>query len=95
MLDAVFVEDMVPDKHSVPPNSVFVQCWTLRNVGATVWPAGCSVRFVGGDNMLNVDNTKPASFGEVSQASSSSVQSHPVAIGAFGPLPRFAQGAQS
>merc|ERR1711881_524604 len=28
------------------------QVWTLQNNGRVAWPAGCSVRYTGGDNML-------------------------------------------
>ncbi|KIW07546.1 uncharacterized protein PV09_01505 [Verruconis gallopava] len=51
-LNAVFVRETVPDGTLIGANSVFTQVWTLRNSGQAAWPAGCSVRYTGGDNML-------------------------------------------
>ncbi|KAG9627356.1 hypothetical protein KCU64_g18337, partial [Aureobasidium melanogenum] len=41
--------------------------------GPLSWPAGCSVRFVGGDNMLNIDNTHIAAASDIAEASESNV----------------------
>lgn len=51
-LNAVFVRETVPDGTVVNPDLTFTQVWTLRNSGPAAWPAGCSVRYTGGDNML-------------------------------------------
>ncbi|KAI4748006.1 hypothetical protein E4T50_01708 [Aureobasidium sp. EXF-12298] len=71
--EAVFVADRVPDGTVIAPNARFVQSWTLRNPGPFSWPAGCSVRFVGGDNMLNIDNTRVAAASDIAEASESNV----------------------
>lgn len=59
-LNAHFVQDTITDGTGMLPNQRFVQTWTLRNPGPHAWPAGCSVRYVGGDNMLCVkDSSSP------------------------------------
>lgn len=70
-LVAHFVRDAVADGTIMTPNSVFEQTWYLRNGGKTSWPAGCSVRFVGGDNMCAVDPDHPASVHELVSAAES------------------------
>ncbi|QSZ36491.1 hypothetical protein DSL72_006371 [Monilinia vaccinii-corymbosi] len=70
-LVAHFVRDAVADGTIMTSNSVFEQTWYLRNGGKTSWPAGCSVRFVGGDNMCAVDPDHPASVHELVSASES------------------------
>ncbi|KAJ8066908.1 hypothetical protein OCU04_004293 [Sclerotinia nivalis] len=70
-LIAHFVRDAVADGTIMTPNSVFEQTWYLRNGGKTSWPAGCSVRFVGGDNMCAVDPEHPASVHELVSAAES------------------------
>ncbi|KAF7870556.1 hypothetical protein EAF04_004300 [Stromatinia cepivora] len=70
-LVAHFVHDAVADGTIMTPNSVFEQTWYLRNGGKTSWPAGCSVRFVGGDNMCAVDPEHPASVHELVSAAES------------------------
>lgn len=60
-LDAEFLRDTIPDGTALPPNMEFTQTWTLYNPGPATWPKGCSVRFVGGDGMFNVDTTHPMS----------------------------------
>ncbi|KAK6599853.1 zz type zinc finger domain-containing protein [Botrytis cinerea] len=70
-LVAHFVRDAVADGTIMTPNSVFEQTWYLRNGGKTSWPAGCSVRFVGGDNMCAVDPEHPASVHELVSAAES------------------------
>ncbi|KAI1107168.1 hypothetical protein F4804DRAFT_243677 [Jackrogersella minutella] len=72
-LDAVFLHDMVADGTVLPPNHTFSQVWVLRNEGTTAWPAGCSVKFVGGDYMGAVDPTHPAGIHELVSASESTV----------------------
>ncbi|TVY28460.1 Next to BRCA1 gene 1 protein [Lachnellula hyalina] len=70
-LVAHFVRDVIADGTILPPNSVFEQTWYLRNGGNTSWPAGCSVKFVGGDNMCAVDPAHPASVHELVSAAES------------------------
>jgi next-to-BRCA1 protein 1 len=80
-LDAHFIRDTIPDGTSIGANLNFVQVWTLRNPGPKSWPAGCSVRHVGGDNMLNLDNTRPLSQSELADASESNVIGRKVEAG--------------
>ncbi|CBY00619.1 hypothetical protein LEMA_P017490.1 [Plenodomus lingam JN3] len=72
-LDGHFVRDTVVDGSKIHAGLQFVQNWTMRNPGPNAWPAGCSVRHVGGDNMLNIDNTRPLSQIELAEASESNV----------------------
>ena len=81
-LQAHYVRDTIADGSLVPSGSQLQQVWVLRNPGPTVWPAGCSVRFVGGDNnMLNVDNNHPSSVRDIGNAIESNVISREVEIG--------------
>jgi len=70
-LIAHFVRDTVPDGTILQANSVFEQTWVMRNDGTTAWPAGCTVKFVGGDNMCAVDPEHPASVHELVSAAES------------------------
>ncbi|KAF2009268.1 hypothetical protein BU24DRAFT_415191 [Aaosphaeria arxii CBS 175.79] len=79
--DAHFIRDTIPDGSKIGAGLNFVQVWTLRNPGPNPWPAGCSVRHVGGDNMLNIDNTRPLSHSELAEASESNVIGRPVESG--------------
>ncbi|KAF4555850.1 Ig-like domain-containing protein [Elsinoe fawcettii] len=72
-LQASFVNDTIPDGIVVRANTRFTQVWTMRNTGSAAWPAGCSVRFVGGDNMLNVGHTDPCSAAAMADATESNV----------------------
>jgi next-to-BRCA1 protein 1 len=69
-LNAVFVRETIPDGTVVNAESLFNQVWTLRNSGPNAWPAGCSVRYTGGDNMLMRETTtsnvidRPVEVGE-------------------------------
>ncbi|KAF2718759.1 hypothetical protein K431DRAFT_287360 [Polychaeton citri CBS 116435] len=81
LLNAQFLKDAIPDGTVVKPNDVLVQVWTLKNPGPYAWPAGCSVRYVGGDNMLNIDNTRIASAAEVAEATESNVIGRGVGVG--------------
>ncbi|KAH8708514.1 hypothetical protein GQ44DRAFT_627843 [Phaeosphaeriaceae sp. PMI808] len=72
-LDAHFIRDTILDGSKINSGLQFVQVWTLQNPGPNAWPAGCSVRHVGGDNMLNIDNTRPLSHAELADASESNV----------------------
>lgn len=80
-LDAHFIRDTVVDGSKICAGQQFVQIWTLRNPGPNAWPAGCSVRHVGGDNMLNIDNTRPLSQAELADASESNLVGAPVQVG--------------
>ena len=80
-LDAHFIRDTIIDSSKICAGQQFVQVWTLRNPGPNAWPAGCSVRHVGGDNMLNIDNTRPLSQAELADASESNVIGAPVHAG--------------
>jgi next-to-BRCA1 protein 1 len=81
LLSAAFVSDSIPDGMAVAPGARFTQIWTLKNDGAYAWPAGCSVRYVGGDNMLNVDNGHPASVTDIAEATESNVVGREVQVG--------------
>ena len=79
ILQAHFLCDATPDGSKIKMGSTFQQVWVLRNPGPHDWPAGCSVRYVGGDNMLNVDNKHPSSVGDIASATESNIINHPVA----------------
>jgi next-to-BRCA1 protein 1 len=73
LLNAHFVQDTIRDGMKLSPETRFTQTWTLINPGPLPWPTGCSVRYVGGDNMLNVDNSHPASVAAIAEATESNV----------------------
>jgi next to BRCA1 gene 1 protein len=70
-LVAVFVRDTVADGTELPPSHGFEQTWYLRNDGDVAWPAGCAVKFVGGDYMGHLDPNQPAGISELVSASES------------------------
>lgn len=72
-LIAVFERDTVVDGTLLPQNHVFEQTWVLRNAGEVPWPAGCSVKFVGGDYMGHIDPNHPARLHDLVSASESTV----------------------
>ena len=80
-LDAHFIRDTIIDGSKIGGGYQFVQIWTLRNPGPKPWPQGCSVRHVGGDNMLNIDNTRPLSHSDLRNASESNVIGRTVEVG--------------
>lgn len=80
-LRAIFVRDTVADGTTLPPSHVFEQTWFMRNSGNQVWPAGCSVKFVGGDNMCAVDPEHPASVRELVSSTESTICHAEVAPG--------------
>jgi next-to-BRCA1 protein 1 len=80
-LRAEFVRETVPDCSVMRLEQSFVQVWTLRNPGPIAWPAGCSVRYTGGDNMLNVDKKNPSSTQELAAATETNVIARPVEVG--------------
>ncbi|CAJ2502828.1 Uu.00g102220.m01.CDS01 [Anthostomella pinea] len=73
-LVAIFKRDTVADGTVMPPNHIFQQTWVLRNEGTTPWPAGCSVKFVGGDYMGSIDPAHPAGIHELVSASESTIR---------------------
>ncbi|MCJ1307655.1 hypothetical protein MMC25_001302 [Agyrium rufum] len=81
ILHAHFLCDATPDGSKIKIGSTFQQVWVMRNPGPNVWPAGCSVRYVGGDNMLNVDNKRPSSVMDLNSATESNVINQPVNVG--------------
>jgi len=64
-LVATFVRDTVQDGTVFGPDHVFEQTWILRNSGKVAWPAGCSVKFVGGEYMGHLDPNHPAATRDV------------------------------
>ena len=80
-LNAHFIRDTIPDGTKVLPGHRFIQVWTLRNPGPHAWPAGCSVRYVGGDNMLNVDDSHPSSATDIAEATETNVIERSVEVG--------------
>ena len=66
--NAHFVKDIIPDGTIIAPGSQFVQAWTLRNPGPHSWPVGCSVCFIGGDGMLDVDPNHPSHITQIRKA---------------------------
>ena len=80
-LDATYVRDTIKDGSAMTPNQRFTQVWTLKNPGPNAWPAGCGVRYVGGDNMLNIEDNQPSSSAEIAQASESNTIGRVVEVG--------------
>lgn len=80
-LEAHFRRDAVADGSKLLPNHQFVQTWIMLNPGPKIWPAGCSVRFIGGDNMLNVDPLHPSSTTDLAKATESNVIGRDVGVG--------------
>ena len=80
-LQAHFVTDATPDGSKIRMGSLFQQVWVLRNPGPIPWPAGCSVCFIGGDNMFNVDDKHPSSVGDIASATESNVIDRMVEVG--------------
>ena len=72
-LSAHYVRDSIPDGSTFAPGARFTQIWMLHNPGPQAWPAGCSVRFVGGDNMLNLEDNHASSAIAVAEATESNV----------------------
>ncbi len=80
-LQAHFICDAVADGSVFAPSIRFEQIWTLRNPGPHAWPAGCSVRFIGGDIMFNVDPNHPSSVSDIVKATESNVINRVVEVG--------------
>ncbi|KAK0651541.1 hypothetical protein B0T16DRAFT_322684 [Cercophora newfieldiana] len=80
-LVAVFVRETIEDGTVFGPDHVFEQTWVLRNEGTGAWPAGCSVKYVGGDYMGHVDSTHPAATEDLESSSESTICYAPIAPG--------------
>ncbi|KAJ5971086.1 Zinc finger ZZ-type [Penicillium vulpinum] len=78
---AFFIRDTITDGTTMAPNTMFRQTWTLYNPGPAAWPAGCDVRFVGGDKMFNVDVCHPSSVESIRSAMESNKLATPVEPG--------------
>ena len=80
-LQAHFIRDTVLDGSVMPPSEQFEQTWTLRNPGPQAWPAGCTVCFIGGDGMLDVDPNHPSHVTQIYKATKSNVIDRAVEVG--------------
>jgi next-to-BRCA1 protein 1 len=80
-LSAIYVKDTVADGTVMPPDHVFEQTWVLRNSGNVAWPAGCAVKYVGGDYMGHVDPKHPVAVQKLVPAFESTVCYAPLAPG--------------
>jgi len=80
-LVAVFVRDTTPDGTLFGPDFLFEQTWVLRNAVKVAWPAGCSVKFVGGDYMGHVDSNHPAATQDIEDSNQSTICHSPVPPG--------------
>ncbi|KAK0727082.1 hypothetical protein B0T26DRAFT_737892 [Lasiosphaeria miniovina] len=78
---AVFVHDTIADGTVFGPDHVFEQTWVLRNEGNVQWPAGCSVKYVGGDWMGHMNPTRPAATEDLESSSESSICYHTILPG--------------
>lgn len=72
-LQALYVNDTITDGSKMVVDNIFEQTWTLYNPGPRTWPVGCSLRYVGGDNMLNVSLEHPSSVDVLTAAMESNV----------------------
>lgn len=80
-LQAHFIRDTVLDGSCIPPGEQFEQTWTLRNPGPHAWPPGCTVCFVGGDGMLDVDPNHPSHVTQIYKATKSNAIDRVVEVG--------------
>ncbi|PSR91976.1 hypothetical protein BD289DRAFT_496919 [Coniella lustricola] len=80
-LIAVFERDTIADGTAMVPDQNFEQTWVLRNGGDVAWPAGCSVKCVGGDYMGHVDPRRPVDHQVLASAYETSVATDAVAPG--------------
>ena len=79
--EAHFVRDTILDGSKLPADRLVHQVWVLRNPGPLPWPSGCSVKYIGGDNMLNIESNHPASTSDLDKATQSNTISRPVGVG--------------
>lgn len=80
-LGALFVRDCVADGSVISPSTRFNQAWVLRNPGPNPWPVGCSVCYVGGDSMLDVDPIHPSHVNQMYKATTSNVTDRVIGAG--------------
>ena len=80
-LQAHFITDATPDGSKIRMGRPFQQVWVLRNPGPHSWPAGCSVRFVGGDIMFIVRDKHPSNPPEFPGTTESNVITRVVEVG--------------
>ena len=80
-LQAHFIRDTVLDGSCMTPGEQFEQTWTLRNPGPHAWPAGCTVCFIGGDGMLDVDPNHPSHVTQIYKATKSNAIDRVVKVG--------------
>ena len=80
-LVATFVRDTVPDDSVMEANHVFEQTWFIRNDGNVPWPAGCSIKWVGGVHMGHLDTNHPAATQDLESSLESTISYAPVAPG--------------
>ena len=80
-MNALFVSDTITDGQKVEPETVIEQTWKLYNPGPCAWPVGCSVRFIGGDDMFNVSREHPSSVDTLTAAMESNVLRDEIAPG--------------
>ena len=80
-LNAHFVRDIISDGSFIAPGLQFTQAWTLHNPGPHNWPAGCSVCFIGGDGMLDVDPNHPSHITQIRKAIKTNTIEHEVKVG--------------
>ena len=80
-LNAHFASETMPDGSCIAPSTQFTQAWTLHNPGPHNWPAGCSVCFIGGDGMLDVDPNHPSHITQIRKAIKTNSIDHEVEVG--------------
>lgn len=80
-LDARFMRDFTADGTVLAAGEQFKQVWTLRNPGPHAWPVGCSVRFVGGDAMYDVDSDHPIDVKDLLKTTESNTTDRIVEVG--------------
>ena len=80
-LNAHFVSDIIADGSTMATGAQFTQAWTLRNPGPHPWPSGCSVCFIGGDGMLDVDPNHPSHITQIRKAIKTNTIEHEVKAG--------------
>ncbi|KAF1813751.1 hypothetical protein P152DRAFT_472572 [Eremomyces bilateralis CBS 781.70] len=80
-LNAHFLHDLVTDGSKMVAGRRFLQVWTILNPGPIRWPAGCRVRYVGGDNMLAMESELTLSLQNYEQTTESNVVHAPVEVG--------------
>ena len=80
-LNAHFVKDIISDGAIMAPGLQFTQAWTLHNPGPHAWPAGCSVCFIGGAGMLDVDPNHPSHITQIRRAIKTITIEHEVKTG--------------